>query len=216
MTGSPPPQIHASQFPIVPSKSVPTFRREDNSIPEWCGLPVPGIWLSVSLGDKRRPTKFPIDTKRMYTISGQGSFDICIPELDDKLICLYHHRNGSLYISSKSFSVDKVDGGSSLPVTNIPSVLGDESQIHIGNICMSVFRRVSNISIREALSHADTEDDTTRQNTYRNQKRCDIVSPFPKLVSSLTPASRTPGSQRRRRKRLRNVTNTVKFADFDF
>ena len=190
-------------------KSLLAFRRDD-TIPEWCGLPVPGISLSISTEDIRKLGKYPVDTKRMYTVEGEGVCDILIPAMGKTRISLYHHRNGSLYISSKSSSVNIVGEGSTAPVSDIPSEFRDRFSVHAGDVW------ISNMSIREALRHADTEDDTTRMNTARNQKRSAVASPFPKLVPQ-TPVSRTPVSQRRRRKRLKKAPsgNTVKFLDFE-
>jgi hypothetical protein len=210
--------VHISPPKLVVGGGHKVLTQRDDEVPEWCNLPLPGQRLRISTDGTVRTV--PIDTKRAYRIGGTGDCDVCISELGKTVITLFHHKNGSIYVSAcgdfvDSVLKDRVDRVSSRD----PGELPDGSQLVVlsGNVKLEVVNRGTRDSIKELLrSNRGSDDDTTRINTVKNsrtRRKRDVLSPV--LPGSQTASNAcTPLSAVRVHQKPRRG-NGVRFLDFD-
>ena len=205
-----------------------------NRVPAWCALPLPGVTLVVS-SENSRPRRIPIDNRRMYRVSGNGG-DISVPELVDRTLVFFHHKNGSMRVSSPTDAgpvavLKSVENGEVL-LSSVPAEFDPNSDsIAVGDLMISVSQQSRHVAIRECLRAIDSEDTVTRWNTLSNRSAAEhsrggnmLKSPETKgekKISRLArtpPTGRTPASVRRKPKRQKEagssgVARAVRFLD---
>ena len=179
-----PPRLALARFATASGKSTST-----KVVPGWCGLPVPGVSLTMRCGVHTHHS-FPIDNRRVYTIGSDG--DIVIPEMGDVIVKIFHHRNGSVYVAAVSGVSDLCCGGRSEKLTSEPVELSPDATVVAGAATLEIATR-QRATVRDALLHSSTEDLGTRANTEANRRLAKRAVRSPYLA--------TPQSGRRKEKR---------------
>jgi len=199
----------APRVDYVNGTSRRTWDRKSNGIPSWCSLPIPGTCLLVSRNEHVLSERIPIDVKRVYCIGVSPDSDVCIRDFPMPDTKLYHHKNGSIYLS-----FDPVHGHLIEIPDDMPGIvdtcsdrgmvqLSPERSIVIGDIRLKLFRNTPSRSIREHLRSSEAVDNITHHNTVNNRQP---LSPSRSLKDSQAGRNlSTPRSVKAKTKRRRQI-----------